>query len=79
MMNRRREAQNIRRRKEIWDKELAPVEKFLRQVKKVIREEKNKMMYGKKETNRIDRFAYELVWWFKLVIVFMAFSYITGR
>ena len=78
-MNRRREAQNIRRRKEIWDKELAPVEKFLRQVKKVIREEKNKMMYGKKETNRIDRFAYELVWWFKLVIVFMAFSYITGR
>lgn len=75
----RNEAQRIRRRKELWDKELAPVEKFLSQVKKIIKEEKNKMMYGKKETNRIDRYAYELVWWFKLVIIFMAFSYMVGR
>mgnify|MGYP007070587455 CR=1 FL=1 len=78
-MLRRNEAQKIRRQKERWNKAMLPVEKFLKEVKNIIKEEKNKMMYGKKETNRIDRYAYELVWWFKLVIIFMAFSYIFGR
>jgi len=39
--------------------------------------EKEKMMYGKKSKDKIDRFAYELVWWGKLIIIFLAFSYLT--
>jgi hypothetical protein len=72
------ESQKIRRQKERFDKVMRPVDKFLNEIKKIIKEEKNKMMYGKKETNRIDRFAYELIWWAKLVVIFLAFSYVMG-
>jgi cytochrome c2 len=78
-MTKRGESLKIAAKKKKWDKEMRPVDKFFNAVKKIIKEEKNKMMYGKKEKDRIDRFAYELIWWFKLIIVFMAFSYLTGR
>jgi len=73
----RKLAAKIRR----WDRVSSEVNpawtKFWKEVKKLIRTEKEKMMYGKKSKDKIDRFAYELVWWGKLIIIFLAFSYLT--
>ena len=52
--------------------------KFWKEVKKLIRQEKDKMMYGRKSKDKIDRFAYELFWWLKLIVVFLAYSYVMG-
>lgn len=64
-----------------WDKvssEINPAwTKFWKKTGNLIKTEKNNMMYGKKSKDKVDRFAYELVWWFKLIIIFLAFSYIT--
>ena len=73
---RHRLARKEKARNKRWAKIMAPVDKFWLEIKKIIRAEKNKMMYGKREKDRIDRFAYELIWWGKLIIIFLAFSYI---
>lgn len=52
--------------------------RFWKEVRKTIRIEKDKMMYGKKSKDKIERFAYELVWWGKLLVIFLAFCYVIG-
>jgi hypothetical protein len=48
-----------------------------------VRHQKNSMMYGKRQKNKWDRWWYEGVWWFKILIIYFAlegFTYwLTGR
>lgn len=78
-MTKREENRELEAKKKDWDGKVRPINKFIKEIKKIVIDEKNKMMYGKRETDKIDRFAYEFSWWFKLVIIFCAFSYVAGR
>lgn len=80
MMTKQSENRKLSAKIRRWDKVSSEVNpswtRFWREVGKLIRSEKDKMMYGKKSKDKVDRFAYELVWWGKLIIIFLAFSYI---
>ena len=46
-MTKRREQQKIEEKKREWDRMLVPFDRFILVCKEIIKEEKDKMMYGK--------------------------------
>lgn len=81
------EDEKLEAKKRYFDEVYSPVERSIRgfnkEVVKIFRSITNFMMYSKKPTNKGERFAHALEWWFYIGIIFFAlkgFTYwLTGR
>lgn len=53
------------------------IDMFSKYVKREIKTFTNYMMYRKRPTNKVDRYADTFIWWFIIVIIFFALKGIT--
>lgn len=86
-MTKRQQDNRIRRLDKKWEESIHPfndvINLFLKHIKLEIRIFTNYMMYRKRPSNRVERYADTFVWWFIIVVIFFAlkgFTYwLTGR
>lgn len=73
-----KQERKIKKLEEKWGKQAKPANDFYKKyVKKSIREGIEGMMYNKKPKDKVERMWNEFVWFFKIIIIFLALSRIT--
>lgn len=86
-MLKKRDRKRLEVKEKEWDEISAGINssliKFWKGIKREVNNFRNSMMYQKKQPDKINRFVEELVWWFKIGVIFFAFKgftyWLTGR
>lgn len=79
-----KQERKIKKFEKRWGKQAKPANDFYKKyVKKSIREGIESMMYMKKPKDKVEKIWNEIIWFLKIVIIFLALSqitdFITGR
>ena len=86
-MTKRQQDNRIKKLEKEWEEQAHPfndaVDSFIKYVKKEIKMFTNYMMYRKRPSNKIERFADTFMWWFIIIVIYFAlegfFYKLTGR
>lgn len=74
-----KQERKIKKLDEKWSKQTRTSDLVFKRIKKDVKEFMNSLMFNKKPRTTIDKIEHYLVWWTKIIVIFCALSYITGR